>query len=58
MSFKDFRDLKLKRSRSHATYKDDSATMIARVCTPDDGLLKPEPVVISYMKDGNTKCCV
>jgi hypothetical protein len=43
--------------RSHVTYEDDSATISARVCTPDVGLMRLERVVIRCVKDEN-KCCI
>jgi hypothetical protein len=48
--------LKLKiTTLSHATYKDDSAVILARVYTPDDGRVRPKHIVIRYMKHEN-KC--
>jgi hypothetical protein len=41
--------------RSHATYKYDSANMLARVYTPDDGRVRSKHVVTRYRKDEN-KC--
>jgi hypothetical protein len=40
---------------SHTASKDDSATILARVYTPDDSQKRPKYVVIQYMKDKN-KC--
>jgi hypothetical protein len=44
--------LKLKiTTHSHGTYEGDSATILARVYTHDDGQVRLKHVVISYMKD-------
>jgi hypothetical protein len=48
--------LKLKiTTHSQATYQDDSATILARVHTPDDGRVRPKHIVIRYMKDKNKR---